>query len=126
MKAGPAIQRSDAAQLYAQQSKNLSLLPQDDDNPKSNATAAVQAKFITPRDPVIETANGGRLPAVPLDEAEKLNRFKDEAELRSSRGGEHAIRKTTMAMAAEQETEQGSTINDDHMSNQSTKAEAPL
>lgn len=125
MTAGATTQRCEPAYLYAQQSKNLSLLPHDDKSPKSNATAAVKAKFITPRDPVIETANGGRLPAVPLDEAEKLNRFKDEAEHQGSRGGEQAIRRTTMEMAAEQETDQGATI-DDHMSGQSTKAEAPL
>ncbi|KAL8935187.1 MAG: hypothetical protein Q9211_004829 [Gyalolechia sp. 1 TL-2023] len=125
MKAGATPQQSEPADLYARQSENLSLLPHDKNNPEANATAAVQAKFVTPRDPVIETANGGRLPAVPLAEAQKLNLFKDEAELQGSRGGEHAIRRTTLDLAAEQETDQGAAM-DDSMSGQSTRAEAPL
>ncbi|KAL8998186.1 MAG: hypothetical protein Q9188_006157 [Gyalolechia gomerana] len=125
MKAGATTQQLGPAGLFAHQSKHLSLLPQDGNNPKANATAAVEAKFITPRDPVIETANGGRLPAVPLAEAQKLNLFKKEAELQGSQGGEHVTRRTTMEMAAEQETDQGATI-DDSMSGQSTRAEAPL
>ncbi|KAL8936882.1 MAG: hypothetical protein Q9216_004698 [Gyalolechia sp. 2 TL-2023] len=125
MTASATTQQSIPAHLYASQSENLSLLPQDRDNPQANATAAVQAKFITPRDPVIETANGGRLPAVPLAEAKKLNLFKDEAEIQGSRGGEQAIRRTTMELAAEQETDQGATL-DDSMSGQSTRPEAPL
>jgi pimeloyl-ACP methyl ester carboxylesterase len=37
----------------------------------------VEAKFITAQDPVIQTANGGRLPAVPIEEATKLNKLRD-------------------------------------------------
>ncbi|KAL8723157.1 MAG: hypothetical protein Q9225_000498 [Loekoesia sp. 1 TL-2023] len=125
MTATVTMQQSKASDLYTRQSENLSLLPRDKNNPKANATAAVQAEFITPRDPVIETANGGRLPAVPLAEAEKLNQFKDEAEGQGSRGGEHAIKATTMELATEQETDDRATM-DDQMSGQSTKAGAPL
>ncbi|KAL7818483.1 Alpha/Beta hydrolase protein [Trichoderma gracile] len=39
---------------------------------------AVQADFITPRDPVIVTSDGNRLPGVPLDEAYKLNVLREE------------------------------------------------
>ena len=41
---------------------------------------AVAAKFVTPLDPVVVTADGGRLPVVPVDEAEKLNELKSEVE----------------------------------------------
>ncbi|KAL8771102.1 MAG: hypothetical protein Q9209_003273 [Squamulea sp. 1 TL-2023] len=118
-------QKTHTADLYTRQAASLSLLPQDNDDPETHSTKAVKANFITPRDPVIETANGGRLPAVPVAEAEKLNRFKDEAENSGSRGGEHAIRRDTTKLAAAQETDDGASV-DDQMSGQSTKAGAPL
>ncbi|KAK4236753.1 sterol esterase 2 [Achaetomium macrosporum] len=34
---------------------------------------AVEARFVTPRDPVIVTSDGNRLPPVPVEEAHKLN-----------------------------------------------------
>ncbi|KAL9589708.1 MAG: hypothetical protein Q9203_001479 [Teloschistes exilis] len=117
--------QTSCADRYASQTANLSLLPQDNNNADAQATKAVKANFITPRDPVIETANGGRLPAVPLAEAEKLNRFRDEAEHLGSRGGAHEIRRDTAYLAAAQETDDGATM-DDSMSGQSTKAGAPL
>ena len=46
---------------------------------KSGGTA-VSARFVTPLDAVVETASGDRLPAVPVDEAHKLNVLKDQAE----------------------------------------------
>lgn len=63
---------------FAHQVEKLSLLPHEDGDPSTDPTTAVEAKFITPLDPVIETANGDRLPAIPLHKAEKLNRLKDE------------------------------------------------
>ncbi|PNS15888.1 Protein FAM214A [Sphaceloma murrayae] len=65
---------------YAQQAERLGqyTAPQEDDT--TGSTRAVEAKFITAQDPVIETANGGRLPAVPLDEAIHLNKLRDEIE----------------------------------------------
>ncbi|KAI4194436.1 MAG: hypothetical protein LQ350_007773 [Teloschistes chrysophthalmus] len=119
------VPQTSSAHRYASQAANLSLLPQDNDNADAHATKAVKANFITPRDPVIETANGGRLPAVPLAEAEKLNRFRDEAEHLGSRGGAGGIRRDTANLAAAQETDDGATM-DDSMSGQSTKAGAPL
>ncbi|KAL8690612.1 MAG: hypothetical protein Q9218_003977 [Villophora microphyllina] len=116
---------SSSAQRYRSQAADLSLLPQDKDNTDANATKAVKANFITPRDPVIETANGGRLPAVPLAEAEKLNRFKDEAEHHGSRGGLRTIRRDTLNLANAQETKDGATM-DESKSGQSTNAGAPL
>ncbi|KAL8637378.1 MAG: hypothetical protein Q9226_009129, partial [Calogaya cf. arnoldii] len=118
-------QQSQLADAYTKQAANLSLLPQDSNDPEAQSTKAVKATFITPRDPVIETANGGRLPAVPLDEAEKLNRFKDEAEQSGSRGGESTVRKDTTQLAAAQETHDGASI-DRQSSGQSVKPGAPL
>ena len=64
----------------ARHAEKLSLLPSCSDNENFRATTAVEAKVITPQDPIIETANGGRLPAVPLPEAIKLNELKEKAE----------------------------------------------
>lgn len=65
---------------YAEQAERLGqyTAPQEDES--TGSTRAVEAKFVTAQDPVIETADGGRLPAVPLDEAIKLNKLKDELE----------------------------------------------
>ncbi|KAL8835117.1 MAG: hypothetical protein Q9176_007111 [Flavoplaca citrina] len=117
--------KSGTADAYSSQAASLSLLPQDRNHPEAQPTKAVKANFITPRDPVIETANGGRLPAVPLDEAEKLNRFKEEAEHAGSRGGESIIRQDTTQLAAAQETDDGASIGD-QSSGQSVKPGAPL
>ncbi|KAI0972501.1 Alpha/Beta hydrolase protein [Xylaria arbuscula] len=56
---------------FAKQSEKLSLeKPLGPENPNS---VAVRAQFVTPEDAVIVTADGNRLPAVPLQEAYKLN-----------------------------------------------------
>lgn len=64
---------------YAHQAARLSHLPQDEDGSNESA-AAVKAEFVTPQDPIIITSDGGRLPAVPLEEAHKLNILKAELE----------------------------------------------
>lgn len=62
---------------FAKQSQKLSHKnPEEDDS----ENVAAQALFVTPRDPVIATAEGHRLPGVPLEEAHKLNLLKDELE----------------------------------------------
>ena len=61
---------------YLDHVARLSLLPPDSRNTETQATAAAEAKFVTPLDPVIQTANGGRLPAVPVEEGLKLNELK--------------------------------------------------
>ncbi|SLM37691.1 Partial AB-hydrolase lipase domain [Lasallia pustulata] len=74
----------EAAQKYADYAEHLSLLPHHHGH--SNGPA-VEAKFVSPQDPIIATANGGRLPAVPVEKAQELNRLKDEAgEQDSDRG----------------------------------------
>ncbi|KAI0540667.1 Alpha/Beta hydrolase protein [Xylaria digitata] len=61
---------------FAKQSERLSLeKPLDLENPGS---AAVRAQFVTPEDAVIVTADGNRLPTIPLQEAYKLNVLRDE------------------------------------------------
>lgn len=70
--------KADAASLFARQVEQLSLLPDDSQDERAAGTRAIKAQFITPQDPVVVTANGGRLPAVPLAEAQKLNKLKDE------------------------------------------------
>ncbi len=63
---------------YARQAEKLSLVAPGKDGARSGA--AIQADFITPQDSVIVTRDGGRLPAVPRAEAEKLNELKADAE----------------------------------------------
>ena len=61
---------------FAQQSEKLSHeATQDCEHPEA---VAVEARFVTPQDPVIVTADGNRLPGVPLEEAHKLNELKKE------------------------------------------------
>ena len=65
---------------FARQAEKLSLERHDVLKAGSNDSTAVEARFITPQDPVIETADGGRLPAVPLHEAMELNKLRDQVE----------------------------------------------
>lgn len=64
---------------YAQQSQRLSYLTPEQDGDSINH-AAVRAEYITPQDPIIITADGSRLPGVPLEEAERLNDLRDQIE----------------------------------------------
>lgn len=61
---------------FAHQAEKLSL--QTTQNNEYPDSVAVEAQFITPQDPVILTADGGRLPTVPLEQAHKLNILKEE------------------------------------------------
>ena len=71
----------EASQRHTDYAEHLSLLPHHHDHANS---PAVEAEFVTPQDPVIVTASGGRLPTVPVEKAQKLNKLKDEAEGRDS------------------------------------------
>ncbi|KAK3329408.1 Alpha/Beta hydrolase protein [Apodospora peruviana] len=62
---------------FAQQAEKLSHHHLRDGG---NDGLAVEALFVAPRDPVLVTSDGGRLPAVPLKEAQKLNLLKEELE----------------------------------------------
>ncbi|KAI9677870.1 MAG: hypothetical protein M1829_002367 [Trizodia sp. TS-e1964] len=68
------------AERYDLQSHRLSHLAPANETASSGSTAAVKAVFITPQDPVIQLANGGRLPAVSTQEATKLNILKKESQ----------------------------------------------
>lgn len=63
---------------YAHQAEKLSHVKPD--HKSDGSGTAIEAHFITPQDPVIQTAGGNRLPGVPLAEAEKLNSLKEEIE----------------------------------------------
>lgn len=67
---------------FAHQAEKLSLHPHDGSASAdyTEATTAVEAKFITPLDAVIETADGQRLPSVPVTEAHRLNQLKRQLE----------------------------------------------
>ncbi|KAI9870569.1 MAG: hypothetical protein M1830_004090, partial [Pleopsidium flavum] len=135
MAASIAKSKAHSAIEFAHQAERLSLLPHNKDDPATAATTAVGARFITPQDPVIETASGGRLPAVPPEEAQRLNRLKGELE------GSQSDRDTTAAGQRSQERQQHSAIvvdqapGDETLEDaslhersfqQSTRAEAPL
>lgn len=72
--------KASAVTSLAKHAEKLSLLPHDAPGQVPAETRAIEAKFITPQDPVIETSNGGRLPAVPLKEAVKLNELREAVE----------------------------------------------
>ena len=67
---------SETTSKFLHHAARLSLLPPNPQSRETLATTAAEAKFITPLDPVIETANGGRLPVVPVEEGLKLNELK--------------------------------------------------
>ncbi|KAI4708805.1 hypothetical protein J4E89_006206 [Alternaria sp. Ai002NY15] len=69
--------KTQAAVDFAHQAKRLGQYTPEQENEGTGSTQAVEARFITPQDPVIETADGHRLPAVPLEEATKLNELRD-------------------------------------------------
>ena len=72
--------KANAALQFSKQAEKLSLQKRDPNNENHDPTTAVQARFITPQDPVIETASGERLPTVPLKEALELNRLRKDVE----------------------------------------------
>lgn len=65
---------------YSHQAERLGQLFTGEEDTATGSTRAIEARFITPQDPVIQIANGGRLPVVPVNEAVKLNLLKNELE----------------------------------------------
>ncbi|GAB7352775.1 hypothetical protein MBLNU459_g3122t1 [Dothideomycetes sp. NU459] len=73
--------KADHAIEFARQSERLAqFTPEQERKRDSGSTQAVEAEFITAQDPVIVTSNRGRLPAVPVEEALKLNQLRDRLE----------------------------------------------
>ncbi|CAH0043582.1 unnamed protein product [Clonostachys solani] len=89
-KAQSATSLAESAVNFSLQAQKLSLEQpqQTNESPSSPSESrlqhpsavATQAHFVTPHDPVIITADGNRLPGVPLQEAHKLNSLRDELE----------------------------------------------
>lgn len=107
--------KQDAAIAFAKQAQKLALRPSNGGG-DGNEGKAAEAKWVTPFDPVVETTDGRRLPAIPVAEAAKLNRLKDEIEgrepqnppqskLRESRDGtRHGIVHGTTGPAEQSES----------------------
>ena len=79
--------RASTAIQFAHQAEKLSLQAHDAKDEESQGAMAVEARFITPQDPVIQTRNGARLPAVPLSEALELNRLRDQVDGQTGESG---------------------------------------
>ena len=118
MAQGNHIPNATASIAYAKHAEKLSLLPHNASSQENRETSAAQAKFITPQDPVIETRNGERLPAVPLAQAVKLNKLREQAE--DPNASEHRLSHTEQEDGYDVVSVNGQT------SQQSERAEAPL
>lgn len=69
-----------AAVEFTRQAERLGHYAPDQEGDTNGSTEAIEARFVTAQDPVIVTADGGRLPAVPVEEAIKLNKLRDTLE----------------------------------------------
>lgn len=114
-----------SANQYEKHAEKLSLLPHDSKEGDVAGTSAVKARFITSQDPVVETANGGRLPAVPLKEALVLNSLKDDLEKGNTDINEPQIGAGGGKTTTDPDIGDEASLQD-ACSQQSTKAEAPL
>jgi pimeloyl-ACP methyl ester carboxylesterase len=72
--------KTEAAIEFAQQAERLGQYAPHQESDATGSTQAIEAKFITAQDPVILTADGKRLPAVPIEEATRLNRLRNVVE----------------------------------------------
>lgn len=91
-----------AAERYADLSSKLSLSAPSTTGNHEKGTA-VRAKFVTPLDPVLETTDGNRLPAVPLREAHELNALQEKSE--ASIKQDHLTEKGTLKQHSRDEGE---------------------
>jgi len=76
--------KTEAALEFAQQAEKLGQYAPHQESDATGSTQAVEARFVTAQDPVIQTADGGRLPAVPIEEATRLNRLRNVVESRDA------------------------------------------
>ena len=105
------------AAKYTDQAEHLAQYKHSQENDETGSTQAARAKFITPLDPVVETADGGRLPVIPVKEAVKLNRLKEKTE-----GQIDSKLSTNVAQVRKDAT----SSNNEAESEQTDKYEAPL
>ena len=117
-----AKDQATAAIQFVHQAEKLSLQKSDILKAGSSDSTAIEARFITPQDPVIETANGGRLPAVPLKEALALNRLRDQV-VNRDKGA--SVLDSEPSISGKDDSSSGSSIQDG-ASQQSTKPGALL
>lgn len=120
MAKGSTTRKTSTAINFTHQSEKLSLQAHDAEDEGNKGTMAVEARFITPQDPVIETETGARLPAVPLKEALELNRLRDQVEGQSSQLGRQ---QRDPARLKHEESVEGSSQAE---STQSTRPDASL
>ncbi|KAF2847884.1 ab-hydrolase associated lipase-like protein [Plenodomus tracheiphilus IPT5] len=73
----PSSEKSQAAIEFAQQAERLGQYTSYQESDATGSTQAVEAFFVTPQDAIIGTADGHRLPAVPLEEATRLNKLRN-------------------------------------------------
>lgn len=73
------------ADELAAQAERLGNLRQSQEDLTTGSTQAIEAKFVTPHDPIVQTEQGP-LPVVPIEEALKLNQLKDKLEGREPQG----------------------------------------
>lgn len=73
------------AHEYAIQSERLALLRHSEEDDSTGNTQATEVKFITPHDPIVQTAHGP-LPVIPIEEALRLNQLNDKLEDREPQG----------------------------------------
>ena len=106
----PQHSKAVAAMEYTRQAKKFSYTMPHQTEPRLQNTA-VEAKFITPQDPVVVTASGGRLPVIPLEGAKTLNRLKNEVEGHNAAPESPALKSAEVAAdddLAEDERRRGS------------------
>ncbi|PQE04336.1 sterol esterase protein [Rutstroemia sp. NJR-2017a BBW] len=65
------VSASGSDEAYTKQAAKLSFVDPEEDEDGSGT--AIRADYVTPRDTVVVMGDGGRLPGVPLEEAERLN-----------------------------------------------------
>lgn len=124
---GQLLPQSEKTDDYDHQARRLAHLRPDQTEEKQSPNHAVEAKFVTAHDPVVVTADNGRLPVIPIDEAVKLNRLKAESEGREPEGQpksciREGIDGTVHGIAP---TTNGSVSQNDRIS-QNERTDAPL
>jgi pimeloyl-ACP methyl ester carboxylesterase len=76
--ANPQMSDTKLAQSAVEFTQQAEKLSYQKPSGESSDSVAIEARFVTPQDPVIITSDGNRLPGVPLEEAYKLNILREE------------------------------------------------